>query len=65
MTKRHADPGRRWPITMAEAARIASIPEREGTDEEIAHEYGVVPLLVRDIRVTKSFNGVNLSWEKK
>ena len=49
-----------WPITMTQAARIARIAPHEGTDKEIAGEYGISEALVREIRGGEGYNGVSL-----
>jgi hypothetical protein len=46
---------------MAQAGRIARIPQYMGTDREIAAEYGIPESLVHDIRTTQGYNGVSLS----
>jgi hypothetical protein len=49
-----------WPITMAQASRIAKIPAYLGSNKEIALEYGIDENLVRQIREDGSYNGVSL-----
>ncbi len=50
----------RWPINMTEAGHIASIPQHDGTDAEIAREYRISERLVHDLRAGCGFNGVAL-----
>jgi hypothetical protein len=45
---------------MAQAGRIANIPIWQGSDAEIAKEYGISENLVHQIRKDGSFNGVSL-----
>lgn len=45
---------------MAEAHHVARIPFDQGTDKDIALEYGVDEEVVREIRKTKGYRGVNL-----
>lgn len=49
-----------WPLNMAQASHIARIPQWKGSDAEIAREYSVSEALIRQIRVEKSYHGVNL-----
>lgn len=49
-----------WPLTMAQAAHIARIPDHDGSDEAIAAEYGVPVSLVHDLRSGKGYKGVNM-----
>ena len=51
---------REWPITMTEAAHIASIPRWRGSDAAVAKEYNIDERLVRDLRDGCGYNGVNL-----
>lgn len=51
---------RKREITMAEAHHIARIPYDQGTDLDIAREYGVDEEMVREIRKTKGYKGVAL-----
>ena len=48
-------------LTMAEAHHIALIPYYQGTDKDIALEYGVDEEVVREIRRTKGYKRVALS----
>lgn len=47
-------------LTMAEANHIAKIPNYKGSDASIAKEYNVDEETIHLIRMTKSYQGVNL-----
>jgi hypothetical protein len=49
-----------WPVTMAEAVFIARIRYPDYSDAKIAADYGIDEAVVREIRTTRGYNGVNL-----